>query len=95
MRSWQTTARALFDRIESNQSHQWKIFDKNNDGKLSLSEMAQLVPIKENILKATIGDSIVKGSQRKLALQDIDRIFQSYDKVLLSIFFTNLYFYPG
>jgi Ca2+-binding EF-hand superfamily protein len=59
---------------------QLKLFDANNDGKLSLNEMARLLPIKENALQDTIQNSLMKGTY-KIELGDVEKIFQSYDKV--------------
>lgn len=60
---------------------QLRIFDENGDGKLSLAEMSQLFPTKENILKATMGESVLRGHVRKLDYQEIENIFKEYDKV--------------
>ncbi|XP_015792856.1 calbindin-32 [Tetranychus urticae] len=50
------------------------IFDSNKDGKLQLSEMAKLLPVKENFLRK----SSFKGAN--LSKQDIERVFAVYDK---------------
>lgn len=57
-----------------------KIFDSNKDGKLQLNEMTNLLLVKENFLNCS---GIFKGSSKKLDRQDIERIFNSYDRVSL------------
>ncbi|KAH9416871.1 Calbindin-32 [Dermatophagoides pteronyssinus] len=52
-----------------------QIFDSNKDGKLQLSEMAKLLPVKENFLCR----SSFKGAT-KLTKQDIERVFALYDR---------------
>lgn len=52
-----------------------QIFDSNKDGKLQLSEMAKLLPVKENFLCR----SIFKGAS-KLTKEDIERVFALYDR---------------
>lgn len=59
---------------------QLKVFDENNDGKLSLSEMARLLPIKENALKSTVEGALLQGATHKVDCTEIERIFASYDK---------------
>jgi len=51
------------------------IFDSNKDGKLQLSEMAKLLPVKENFLCR----SAFKGAT-KLTKEDIERVFALYDR---------------
>ncbi|XP_074593098.1 calbindin-32-like [Brevipalpus obovatus] len=51
-----------------------QIFDTNKDGKLQLSEMAKLLPVKENFLCR----SNFMGT--KLAQQDIEAVFALYDR---------------
>ncbi|CAF0988722.1 unnamed protein product, partial [Didymodactylos carnosus] len=51
------------------------IFDANGDGKLQFSEMAKLLPVKENFLLRPI----FKGCA-SITSQDLDRVFQLYDK---------------
>ncbi|KAH3771770.1 calbindin-32-like isoform X2 [Dreissena polymorpha] len=51
-----------------------QLFDRNKDGKLQLSEMAKLLPVKENFLCRPI----FKGCS-KLNSDDIDRVFNLYD----------------
>ncbi|XP_054164548.1 calbindin-32-like [Oppia nitens] len=51
------------------------IFDANKDGKLQLSEMAKLLPVKENFLCR----SAFKGAS-KLTKEDIERVFALYDR---------------
>ncbi|XP_013784598.1 calbindin-32-like, partial [Limulus polyphemus] len=52
-----------------------QIFDTNKDGKLQLSEMAKLLPVKENFLCR----SAFKGCS-KLTREDIERVFALYDR---------------
>ncbi|KAI2799154.1 Calbindin-32 [Blomia tropicalis] len=52
-----------------------QIFDSNKDGKLQLSEMAKLLPVKENFLCR----SAFKGAA-KLTKEDIERVFALYDR---------------
>lgn len=52
-----------------------QIFDANKDGKLQLSEMAKLLPVKENFLCR----SAFKGAT-KLTKEDIERVFALYDR---------------
>lgn len=56
------------------------MFDENNDGKLSLSEMARLLPIKENALKSTVEGALLQGATHKVDCTEIERVFTSYDK---------------
>lgn len=59
-----------------------QIFDSNKDGKLQLSEMAQLLPVKENFLNR----STFKGATR-ITKEDIERVFGLYDRVSLFFLF--------
>merc|ERR1719300_921896 len=52
-----------------------QVFDSNKDGKLQLSEMAKLLPVKENFLNR----QIFKDSA-KLTKEDIERVFALYDR---------------
>jgi Ca2+-binding EF-hand superfamily protein len=52
-----------------------QVFDANHDGKLQLSEMAKLLPVKENFLKRKIFTGATK-----LTKEDIERCFSLYDR---------------
>ncbi|GFN86000.1 Calbindin-32-like protein [Plakobranchus ocellatus] len=52
-----------------------QLFDRNKDGKLQLSEMAKLLPVKENFLLRPI----FKGA-KQLTAEDIGRVFNLYDR---------------
>jgi len=52
-----------------------QVFDSNKDGKLQLSEMAKLLPVKENFLTR----QVFKAST-KLTKEDIERVFALYDR---------------
>ncbi|KAK7115250.1 calbindin-32-like [Littorina saxatilis] len=52
-----------------------QLFDRNKDGKLQLSEMAKLLPVKENFLLRPI----FKGA-KQLNKEDISRVFSLYDR---------------
>ncbi|KAL0276630.1 UNVERIFIED_CONTAM: hypothetical protein PYX00_004163 [Menopon gallinae] len=52
-----------------------QVFDANKDGRLQLSEMAKLLPVKENFLCR----SVFKGAT-KLTKEDIERVFSLYDR---------------
>ncbi|XP_035824709.1 calbindin-32 [Aplysia californica] len=52
-----------------------QLFDRNKDGKLQLSEMAKLLPVKENFLQRPI----FKGA-KQLTAEDISRVFNLYDR---------------
>lgn len=52
-----------------------QIFDANKDGRLQLSEMAKLLPVKENFLCR----QIFKGAA-KLTKEDIEKVFSLYDR---------------
>ncbi|KAF7256617.1 hypothetical protein EG68_06638 [Paragonimus skrjabini miyazakii] len=51
-----------------------ELFDQNKDGKLQLSEMARLLPVKENYLCRPIFKNAAK-----ITPEDIDRAFSLYD----------------
>lgn len=57
------------------------VFDSNKDGKLQLSEMAKLLPVRENFLNRQIfkGEDEDLGST-KLTKDDIERVFNLYDR---------------
>jgi len=55
------------------------VFDSNKDGKLQLSEMAKLLPVKENFLTRQVFKVNIKGST-KLTKEDIERVFALYDR---------------
>ncbi|XP_060603477.1 calbindin-32-like isoform X2 [Ruditapes philippinarum] len=59
-----------------------QLFDRNRDGKLQLSEMAKLLPVKENFLCRPIFKTkkmdFLAGCSR-LSPDDIDRVFNLYD----------------
>lgn len=63
-----------------------QLFDRNKDGKLQLSEMAKLLPVKENFLCRPVfkrqfrKNSSVSGSASKLTKDDIDKVFRLYDR---------------
>jgi len=52
-----------------------QVFDSNKDGKLQLSEMAKLLPVKENFLTR----QVFKGS-KNLTKEDIAGVFSLYDR---------------
>ncbi|XP_059485543.1 calbindin-32 isoform X2 [Neocloeon triangulifer] len=52
-----------------------QVFDANKDGRLQLSEMAKLLPVRENFLCR----QIFKGAT-KLTKEDIERVFALYDR---------------
>lgn len=52
-----------------------QVFDANHDGRLQLSEMAKLLPVKENFLCR----QVFKGAT-KLTKDDIERVFALYDR---------------
>ncbi|XP_013402479.1 calbindin-32 isoform X2 [Lingula anatina] len=51
-----------------------QLFDSNKDGKLQFSEMAKLLPVKENFLCRPIFKNA------KITMRDVDRVFQLYDR---------------
>ncbi|XP_013402486.1 calbindin-32 isoform X3 [Lingula anatina] len=52
-----------------------QLFDSNKDGKLQFSEMAKLLPVKENFLCRPIFKQ-----NAKITMRDVDRVFQLYDR---------------
>ncbi|KAH8418553.1 hypothetical protein KR222_000548 [Zaprionus bogoriensis] len=52
-----------------------QVFDANKDGRLQLSEMAKLLPVKENFLCR----QVFKGAT-KLTKEDIEKVFSLYDR---------------
>lgn len=52
-----------------------RVFDANKDGRLQLSEMAKLLPVKENFLCR----QVFKGAA-KLTKDDIEKVFSLYDR---------------
>jgi len=57
-----------------------QVFDSNKDGKLQLSEMAKLLPVKENFLcRSVFKDQMADGAS-KLTKEDIERVFALYDR---------------
>jgi calretinin len=62
------------DKLEEYSFTILKLFDTNGDGKLQLSEMARLLPVKENFLSKPLFRNA-----HKLSSYDIDRIFRKYD----------------
>lgn len=55
-----------------------QLFDRNKDGKLQLSEMAKLLPVKENFLLRPIFKS--SPGAKQLTKDDITRVFSLYDR---------------
>lgn len=55
-----------------------QLFDQNNDGKLQLSEMAKLLPVRENFLLRPVFKS--SPGARMLTKEDINRVFRLYDR---------------
>ncbi|CAG9806128.1 unnamed protein product [Chironomus riparius] len=54
---------------------QLQVFDANKDGRLQLSEMAKLLPVKENFLCR----QVFKGA-KNLTKEDIESVFSLYDR---------------
>ncbi|KAL5021914.1 hypothetical protein ScPMuIL_001069 [Solemya velum] len=52
-----------------------QLFDRNKDGKLQFSEMAKLLPVRENFLCRPVFKSA-----NKLTKDDIERVFNLYDR---------------
>ncbi|KAK6174656.1 hypothetical protein SNE40_017891 [Patella caerulea] len=52
-----------------------QLFDRNRDAKLQLSEMAKLLPVKENFLCRPVFKS-----GKQLNCDDINRVFKLYDR---------------
>ncbi|PAA68118.1 hypothetical protein BOX15_Mlig003004g1 [Macrostomum lignano] len=63
------------DKLLEYTSTMLQLFDQNRDGKLQLSEMAKLLPVKENYLCRPI----FKNANR-INSNDIDRVFNLYDR---------------
>jgi Ca2+-binding EF-hand superfamily protein len=63
------------DQLISYTDTMLQFFDANKDGKLQLSEMAKLLPVKENFLTR----QVFRGST-KLTKEDIERVFSLYDR---------------
>ncbi|XP_070387006.1 calbindin-32 isoform X3 [Dermacentor albipictus] len=58
-----------------------QIFDSNKDGKLQLSEMAKLLPVKENFLcRSAFKLTDATAGASKLTREDIERVFALYDR---------------
>ncbi|XP_019866252.1 calbindin-32 isoform X1 [Aethina tumida] len=56
-----------------------QVFDSNKDGRLQLSEMAKLLPVKENFLCRQVFKEGIEGAT-KLTKDDIERVFALYDR---------------
>ncbi|CAH1115500.1 unnamed protein product [Psylliodes chrysocephalus] len=56
-----------------------QVFDFNKDGRLQLSEMAKLLPVKENFLCRQVFKEGMEGAT-KLTRADIERVFSLYDR---------------
>ncbi|XP_044746747.1 calbindin-32 isoform X1 [Coccinella septempunctata] len=56
-----------------------QVFDANKDGRLQLSEMAKLLPVKENFLCRQVFKEGIEGAT-KLTKDDIERVFALYDR---------------
>ncbi|XP_066142793.1 calbindin-32 isoform X1 [Euwallacea fornicatus] len=56
-----------------------QVFDANKDGRLQLSEMAKLLPVKENFLCRQVFKEGFEGAT-KLTKDDIERVFALYDR---------------
>lgn len=56
-----------------------QVFDSNKDGRLQLSEMAKLLPVKENFLCRQVFKEGFEGAT-KLTKDDIERVFSLYDR---------------
>ncbi|XP_059150990.1 calbindin-32-like isoform X1 [Physella acuta] len=59
-----------------------QLFDRNKDGKLQLSEMAKLLPVKENFLMRPIFKKCLTSAEgaKQLTPEDISRVFNLYDR---------------
>ncbi|XP_024083993.1 calbindin-32 isoform X2 [Cimex lectularius] len=57
-----------------------QVFDANKDGRLQLSEMAKLLPVKENFLTRQIFKEITSEGATKLTKEDIEKVFSLYDR---------------
>ncbi|XP_063708585.1 calbindin-32 isoform X1 [Culicoides brevitarsis] len=56
-----------------------QVFDANKDGRLQLSEMAKLLPVKENFLCRQVFKEGIEGAA-KLTKEDIEKVFALYDR---------------
>ncbi|XP_065167514.1 calbindin-32 isoform X1 [Atheta coriaria] len=56
-----------------------QVFDSNKDGRLQLSEMAKLLPVRENFLCRQVFKEGIEGAT-KLTKDDIERVFSLYDR---------------
>ncbi|OWF48044.1 Calbindin-32 [Mizuhopecten yessoensis] len=56
-----------------------QLFDRNKDGKLQLSEMAKLLPVRENFLCRPVF-KMKNDSANKMTHDDIKRVFNLYDR---------------
>ncbi|XP_021358317.1 calbindin-32-like isoform X6 [Mizuhopecten yessoensis] len=56
-----------------------QLFDRNKDGKLQLSEMAKLLPVRENFLCRPVFKTLAI-SANKMTHDDIKRVFNLYDR---------------
>ncbi|XP_033753863.1 calbindin-32-like isoform X2 [Pecten maximus] len=56
-----------------------QLFDRNKDGKLQLSEMAKLLPVRENFLCRPVFKTLAI-SANKMTDDDIKRVFGLYDR---------------
>uniref|UniRef100_A0A1I8QFA2 EF-hand domain-containing protein n=1 Tax=Stomoxys calcitrans TaxID=35570 RepID=A0A1I8QFA2_STOCA len=56
-----------------------QVFDANKDGRLQLSEMAKLLPVKENFLCRQVFKEGIEGAAR-LTKEDIEKVFSLYDR---------------
>uniref|UniRef100_A0A182Q5B1 EF-hand domain-containing protein n=1 Tax=Anopheles farauti TaxID=69004 RepID=A0A182Q5B1_9DIPT len=59
-----------------------RVFDANKDGRLQLSEMAKLLPVKENFLCRQVfkEGKIDEEGAAKLTKEDIEKVFSLYDR---------------
>ncbi|XP_073988354.1 calbindin 53E isoform X3 [Rhodnius prolixus] len=57
-----------------------QVFDANKDGRLQLSEMAKLLPVKENFLTRQIFKELTTEGATKLTKDDIEKVFSLYDR---------------
>ncbi|XP_076008893.1 secretagogin [Genypterus blacodes] len=63
------------DKLEEYTDTMMKIFDKNKDGRLDLSDLARILDLKENFLLQFNMDASSKGERKR----DFDKIFAHYD----------------
>ncbi|BET02355.1 efhand [Nesidiocoris tenuis] len=57
-----------------------QVFDANKDGRLQLSEMAKLLPVKENFLTRQVFKELTTEGATKLTKDDIEKVFSLYDR---------------